>query len=156
VRGHALARAAVDDDRLGRAEALRGASHVERRVAAAVDDHAPAEQRLFVAFHATQHRHRIEHLRGAAGGDVGALGDVRPDGEEHRVETAFASRLEQVGDLGVQRDLDAEVDEALNLGIEHFARQAVLRDAEAHHAAGHRARFADRHRVAHQRQVVGG
>ena len=56
VRRHLLARAAVDDDRLGRAEALGGARDVDRGVAAAVDDDAAAEQRLLLALHAAQHR----------------------------------------------------------------------------------------------------
>ena len=45
VGGHRFACAAVDDDRLARAEALGGARRVHRRVAAAVDDDAAAEQR---------------------------------------------------------------------------------------------------------------
>ena len=44
-----------------------------------------------------------------------------------------------VGDLGVELELDAHVDDALHLGVEHVARQPVLRDAEAHHPAGERA-----------------
>ena len=100
VRRHLLARAAVDDDRLGRAEALGGARDVERGVAAAVDDDAPAEQRLVLAFHAAQHRHRVEDVRRFAGGDVGALGDVRADREEGRVEAARASSSRAMfGDL---------------------------------------------------------
>jgi hypothetical protein len=56
VRGHLLARAAVDDDGLGGAQALGGARHVDGGVAAAVDHHAAAQQRLVFAFHAAQHR----------------------------------------------------------------------------------------------------
>ena len=43
-----------------------------------------------------------------------------------------------------------------DLGVEHVARQPVVGDAEAHHAAGQRAGLADRHRVAEAGQVVGG
>ncbi len=156
VRGHLLARAAVDDDRLGGAEALRGARDVERGVAAAVDDHAPAQHRLVLPLHAAQHRHGVEHPRGLAGGDVRALGDVRADGEERGVEAARLHRLQDVRDLAVQRQLDAQVEDALHLGVEHVARQPVLRDAEAHHAAGERAGFDDRHAVAEAAQVIGG
>ena len=42
-----------------------------------------------------------------------------------------------------------------NLGIEHVARQPILRNAEAHHAAGERAGLDDRHGVAEPAQVVG-
>ena len=37
-----------------------------------------------------QQRDRVEHVRGLAGGDVGALADVRADGEERGVEAAAA------------------------------------------------------------------
>ena len=90
VRRHAVARAAVDDHRLGGAEAPGGARHVDRGVAAAVDDDAAAEHRLVLALHAAQHRHRIEHARRVAGRDEGALGDVRADGEEGRVDALRA------------------------------------------------------------------
>ena len=53
-------------------------------------------------------------------------------------------RLEDVRDLGVQLERHAEVEDALHLGVEDVARQAVLGNAEAHHAAGHRAGVADR------------
>ncbi len=99
VRGHPLARAPVDDDRLLGAEALGGAGHVHRGVAAAVDDHAPPEQRLLLALHAAQQRDRVEDVRGLAGGDVGALADVRPDREEGGVEAALAASLLDVRDL---------------------------------------------------------
>ena len=92
VRRHLLARAAVDDDRLARAQPLRGARDVERGVAAAVDDDPPAEHRLLLALHAAQHRHRVEHVRRLARGNVRALGDVRADGEERGVEAALRHR----------------------------------------------------------------
>ena len=88
VGGHALARAPVDDDRLLGAEPLGRARHVHRGVAAAVDDHAAPEHRLLLALHAAQHREGVEDVRGLAGGDVGALADVRADREEGRVEAA--------------------------------------------------------------------
>ena len=60
VRRHPLARAAVDDDRLLGAEAPGGARGVDRGVAAAVDDDAPAEQRPLLALHAAQQRDGVE------------------------------------------------------------------------------------------------
>jgi hypothetical protein len=90
--------------------------------------------------------------RGARG-DVGALAEVRADGEEGRVEVAH--RLLEVGDLAVELELDAEVEDALDLRVEDLAREPVARDAEAHHAAGARAGIADRHRVAAAREMVG-
>ncbi|HET9653024.1 MAG TPA: NAD(P)-binding protein, partial [Usitatibacter sp.] len=76
--------------RYAKPEAHQDATY-ERRVAAAVDHHAPAEQRRVLAFHGAQDRHRVEHLRGAAGGDVRALGEVRAHGEECSVEALVAN-----------------------------------------------------------------
>ena len=64
--------------------------------------------------------------------------------------------LEQVHHLGIELERDAEIDDALDLGIEHLARQPVLRNAEAHHAARHRTGLANRHAVAEPREMIGG
>ena len=135
VRGHPLAGAPVDDDRLAGAEPLRGARRVHRRVAAAVDDDPPAELRALLALHAAQQRDRVEDARGLAGGDVGALGEVGADGEEGGVEAALAHALERVLAAALELELDAHREDPLDLGVEHLARQPVGGDAEAHHAA---------------------
>ncbi len=101
-----------------------------------------------------QHRHRVEHVRGFARGNVRALGDVRADREERGVEAARAHRLEDVRDLRVELQLDAQVEDALHLGVEHVARQPVLRNAEAHHAAGERTGLDDLDAVAEPPQVI--
>ena len=124
VRGHFFAGAPVDDDRFGCAQPLGRSRDVERGVAAAVHDDAPAEHRLFLTLHAAQHRHRIEHVRGFAGRDIGALGDMRADREERGVEAARLHRVEDIGDLAIELQFDAQVEDALDLGIEHVARQA--------------------------------
>ena len=120
------------------------------------DDHAAAQQRLLLALHRLEHRDGVEDVRGLARRDVGALADVGTDREEGRVEAALLHRLLDVGHLAVQLELDAHVEDALDLGVEHVARQPVLGDPETHHPAGHRPRFADRHLVAEAPQVVGG
>ena len=55
----------------------------------------------------------------------------------------------------IQDDLDADSADALDLAVEHLARQAVLRNAEVHHAARHRPGVADDHRVAAAGEVPG-
>ena len=92
MRRHFLARAAIDDDRLGRAETAGGAGGVERGVAAAVDDDLAAEQRRRLALHRAQQADGVEDLGRAAGRDIGALGDMGADGEERRVIAALAHR----------------------------------------------------------------
>ena len=153
VGRHPVLRPAVDHDRLGRAEPLGGPCRVHRGVAAAVDRHPPAQQRLLARLDVAQHVHGVEHVGGRAGGDVGPLAELGADGEEDRVVLA-ADRVE-VGDLGVELEGDPEVEDALHLGVQHVAGEAVAGDAEAHHAAGHRARLLDGHVVAGQGEVVG-
>ena len=153
VRGHVIAGAAVDDDRLG-AHALGGAGDVDGGVAAAVDHDAATEHRLVFAFHAAQHRDGVDHLGDAAGRDRRAFADVCADGQEGGVEAVGLHRLEDVVDLGVELDRDAQIDDALHFGVEHFARQAVLGNAEAHHAAHQRAGFVHRDAVAEAAQVI--
>ena len=58
--------------------------------------------------------------------------------------------------FAIQLECHAEVEDALDLGVEDVAWQPVCRDAEAHHAAGHRAGLADRDLVAATGEVVGG
>jgi hypothetical protein len=79
-------------------------------------------------------------------GNVGAAADVRTDGEEHRVEVAEGGDV--VGDGAAGFEGDAEVEDALDLGVEDVVGQAVGGDAVAHHAAGHIAGVADGDRVA--------
>ena len=88
VRGHLLARAAVDDERLG-AEPSRRARGVHRGVAAAVDRDAAADlRRRRRVSTLLQELQRVVDLAGVACRDVLALAQVRADGEEHRVESA--------------------------------------------------------------------
>jgi hypothetical protein len=63
VRGHLVAGAAVDDDRLFGAEPLGGAGRVDGGVAAAVDDDLAAEHRLvFLGLDVVQVGDRVEDL----------------------------------------------------------------------------------------------
>ena len=156
VRRHAVAGAAIDDDRFGGAQALGGARGIDRGIAAAIDDDAAAEQRLVLAFHRAQHRDGVEHLRGGAGRNKGALADMGADGEEGGVELAGLHGVEDVVDLGVELELDADIEDPLHFRIEHVARQAVFRNAEAHHAAGGGPGIVDRHSMAHAAQMIGG
>jgi len=119
VRRHALARAPVDDDRFGRAEAFRGARDVERRVAAAVDDHAPPQQWLLFPSMPRSTETASEHLRGAAAGCRRAWRCARRRRGTPQSKRPRALRLEQVRHLRIELERDAEVDDALDLGVEH-------------------------------------
>ena len=89
---HALARAPVDDDRLVGAKPPGGASDVNRRVSAAIDDDASPEQWLVIAGHLVQHRDRIGDALRITGGNVGTLADLRANAEEAGVEALVAHR----------------------------------------------------------------
>ena len=56
----------------------------------------------------------------------------------------------------VELELHAEADDAVDLRAQHGAREAVLRDADGHHAARHGHRLEDGHSVAETGEVVGG
>ena len=76
------------------------------------------------------------------------LADMRADRDEHGVEPARVALGEHVGDLVVQHDAHAHALDAGDLGQQVGARQAIGRDAEMQHAAGHRAGLADFHLMA--------
>ena len=158
VRGHPVAGAAVDDDRLVRAQPLGGAGGVHRGVAAAVDGDPPAQQRRAGGpiLHVAQQRDRVDDLappsrRGRRRGwRAGA------DGQEDGVETPLELLGDHVGDVVPELELHAELGDPLDLGVEDLARKAVLGNPVAHHPAGDGGGVPDRHLVSEQRQVVGG
>ena len=155
VRRHALARAAIDDDRLGRAQPLGGARGIDGGIAAAVNHDAPAEQRLVFAFHRPQHGDGIENFRGRTGGNIGALADMGADGEKCRIEAAGFHAVDDAVDFAVELQHDAKVENSVDLGIEHVARQTIFGNSEAHHAAGKRTGLMDLDRMTHAPQVIG-
>ena len=78
------------------------------------------------------------------------------NGEEGGVKFARLHGFLNVVDLAVELNFDAHVDDALHFGFQDVARQTVARDAEAHHAAEHRAGVMNRDAVAEAAQVIGG
>ena len=133
------------------------ARDVHRGVAAAVDDDPAAEVGCFAAGDVAQHAQSVEDPGRVAGRDVGALAQLRADGEERRVEAAVAQR--RVAGRS-PRVLSSSVTPMSTIraisSVEDVAGQPVGRDAVPHHAAGLVAGVADRHVVTEQRQVVRG
>ncbi len=144
VSGHLLAGPPVDDDRVLGAEPLRRPGGVHRRVAAAVDRHAPAQQRLLAGLDAVQHRDGVEDVSGRAGRDVGALADLGADGEERGVESLRRApprgRSPCCSARARRRDRGSGSPRRRGL-----ARQPIAGDPEPHHPAAHRTGLADRH-----------
>ncbi len=151
---HFLARTAIDDQRLG-THALGGARHVDGRVAATVNDDPPAQHGLVFTFHAAQQRNGVDDSCGVTGRNPRPFADVCTDRQESGVKLAGLHGVEDIVDLAVQSHRDPKFHDTLHLGLEYIARQAVLGNAEAHHAAQQRARLMDRDAVTEPAQVVG-
>jgi hypothetical protein len=154
VRRHLLARAPVDDQRLVGAHAPRHARRVHRGVAATVDRHAPADHRPLAGRHVAEERDGVDDRAGVPGRDVDALGQMRAHRDEDRVEAALVALGGEIGHAMSARHANAQRRDAIQLSAEDVARQAVGRDAVAHHAAGLRAGVADLDLVAEPGQVV--
>ena len=156
MRGHFFAGAAIDDDGFGRTQAFGGARHIDGGVAAAIHHNAPPQHRLVFAFHAAQHRNGIDDPGGISRRNIGAFADVRADREESRVEFSGTHAVFDVRHFGVEFERDSKIKDALHFGIQHVARQPILGDAEAHHAARQRTRFVYLHAVSEPREMVCG
>ena len=81
---------------------------------------------------------------------------LRAKNEVRRVEGALRHRRGDVGHARVAADLDPEVLDRRDLGVDHLAGQPVLRDAVAQHPAWPGRRLAHDDLVPGPREVVGG
>ena len=94
-------------------------------------------------------------MRGVPRRDVGAAGEARPDPEEHGVVATLFHLFGEVLHFAARFDLHAERFDAGDFTVEDFARQTVLRNAVAHHAARLFGRLHDVHVVPHAGEVIG-
>ncbi len=154
--GHLLPGPPIDDQRLVRTHPTGNAGGVHRRVAAAVDRHAPADHRPFAGGDAAQERDRVDDPAGVAGRDVDPLREVRADRGEDCVESALLALGDQVLDLVAAGHAYAHGRDPLELTREHVAGQPVGRDPVPHHAARLLAGVPDLHLVAEPGEMVGG
>ena len=154
-RRHLLAGAPVEQRHV-RAEPARGARGVDRGVAAADDDDLVADVDLLADPDALQEVDAGEAVRGilALDAEVDAL--LGADRQVHGLEVAAQVVHRNVAaDLHPEAQLHAEVEDRLDLGVEHLVRQPVARDAVAQHAAALGGALEHRHGVAAARQLVG-
>ncbi len=130
---------------------------VERDVAAADDDHPFAERDPEALIDVEEVLDRAEHTVEIVARQIEIAGASGADGDEQR-----AVPVEQLGDRvrladpGVGLDLDAELDDRLDLPGDERARQPVFRDAEHHHAAEPVLRLVDGDGMAGEAQVARG
>ena len=143
VRRHLFPRAAVDDEGIG-AEPPGRARGVHGRIAAAVDRDAASDPRRVAGLGLSEKLQRVVDPTGISCGNVLTLAQVCTNGDEHRIEMSGGLLGHHVIDLVIQDDLDAHRDNPCDLGVEHFARQAVFRNAEVHHSARQRPCLMDR------------
>src|SRR5207237_8118342 len=61
-------------------------------------------------------------------------GNPRADAKQGGVEASRLHGLRDVRDLAVVLQLDPQIEDAPDLGIEHLARQPIFGNAEAHHS----------------------
>ena len=94
-------------------------------------------------------------MRTVLGRDKGAFGDVGTDGQEGCVKFSLKHGGGNVVDLDPQLHRHAHGDDALHLGLQHLARQTVLGDAKAHHAAHQGTGFLHRNAVTEAAQLIG-
>jgi len=156
VRGHLVARPAVQEDRLLGAHAERGARGIHGGVAAADDDDALAGQidvdpELALLQELGALPDAVQVLTLAAQRRVIPRAHGEQDGVVVLLEVGdrvvLAERL-------VADDVHAEVEDLLDLEVEHLLGQAVLRDAVAQHAAQLGFRVEDGGGVAESPQVI--
>ena len=133
----------------------RGAGGVERHVAATDDDDPAAEVDAEAPVDVEQELDRRQHAVELVAGQVEVAPSPAPDGHEQRLVTVQQLRDRHVdADPERELDVDAELDDGLDLAGDEPAGEAVLGDAEHHHPAEAVGRLVDGHRMAGQAQLV--
>jgi hypothetical protein len=90
---HSVCRSTIDDARLLGSQTLDRPRRVERRVAAAVDRHSPADARRFSRLDVPQEIDCIEDSGGVAGRDFDAMPEVCADWQRSKPRTPPSSFL---------------------------------------------------------------
>ena len=157
VGRHLFPGAPVDDDGLLGAEAAGGASGIHRRVAAAVDGHPPAQgdasRRRRGLATGPPHRGCAPSPRPGCRRAARA-GRPRPGRRRRSPRTARARLRSSTGASAL--DLDAEGDDAVDLGRHHVPGKAVGGNSVTHHPARERRGLVDDDFVSEKPEVVGG
>ena len=155
-RGHIDLATAVDDLRLACAQPQRRAHAVHRHVAAADDQHAlTGKVRRVVAADGAEQIDGGVDVPAVLALDADLLVRLRTDGDVHGI--VLAAQLvdgDRVADLRVVAHLHARGEHAVDVLLQALAREAVVRDAIAQHAAQLRAQLEHGALMAHELQIV--
>ena len=98
----------------------------------------------------------VEHTHGVPRRNIDMLADAGADRDEDRVEIAGCLFPEHVANRVVGDDLDPHRLDARDFAHEIRARETIGGNAEMHHAAGERPRFADFDMMTETRKMIGG
>ena len=153
---HVRGAAAVDDRDLLRPQAHTRARHVHGHVAAADDHHALAREiRGLLVADGTEHPDGALHAGRALVLQAELLVVVGADGEVDRVVLPAQALESGPVHAAFELDVDAAVQDPVDLLLEPLARQAIAGDAVAQHAAEVLARLEHLDLVPHEGKVVG-
>jgi len=134
----------------------RDRGDVHRRVAAADHQHLPGGRLQAPVVEGLQEGDTTDDVGRVAARHGQRRAALRADADEDGVELLLQLLHGHVdADLGVHAGLDAHVEDALDLPVEHIARRPVAGDAVAHHATQLLVRIEDRHGMPHAAQLVG-
>jgi hypothetical protein len=155
-RLHLGERRAGNDRHASAAQAPRRARTIHRGVAAADYHHALADAADVAEPDVGEPFHADVDVCG--GGDAAGKIEVEParraGADEHGIRPLCEQRLE-APDIRGAAELDAEVEDVADLLVNYSLGHAEMRDAGAHHAAGHRISVEDDAAVTERRQVTG-
>ena len=132
------------------------ARDIEGHIAAANHDHLAVQIDLVAEVDVEQIVNRAKRAVQVHAFDVQLAALVRADGEEDRLEAILfeTGQGEIAAEPAVQFDLHSQVNDRLNLRLNDFARQAVLRNAQRQHPARHALGLEDGRLESHQGEVV--
>ena len=134
----------------------RGAGRVHGRAAAADHDNGALQDRLLAQVDLLEEQRGRHHARQPVTRYAELPAPRRPGREEDGVVARLEVGQCEVSAHGaVELQLHAEADDAVDLCAQDVPRQAVLGDADGHHAAGHGHRLEHGHAIAQPGEVVG-
>ena len=157
--GHFNAATAIDNRHFLRAHAQGSARGVHGHVATADDNRLLARGYLLAQVHGAEEVEPVHHALRVVAGQAHLLALVRASGHEDGgiavlLESLDSDIARTSAELHAQLDLDALIENLLDLVVEHIARQPVRRHAQAKHAAQERPRLEQRHTVALLGQIL--
>ena len=153
-RRHLRTGAAIEQGNFS-TQPLAYARGVDGSVTSADDDHLAADHRRFTAVHGIQELRAAEDIGSVFTGHFELDALLRADAHEHRL-IILAELLQRhvLAHDATALQLNSQIQDALDLGIQHFARQPIRRNAVAQHAARLGESFENGYLVAPASQLV--